>query len=68
METRKELDSKIRKLKLELVNNLDSNFKPIDLDKDEKLEKELSLLYKERSKLQSKKIDSLSTMYLNFYA
>lgn len=68
METRKELDSKIRKLKLELVNNLDSNFKPIDLYKDEKLEKELSSLYKERSKLQSKKIDSLSTMYLNLYA
>ena len=68
METRKELDSKIRKLKLELVNNLDSTFKPIDLDKDEQLEKELSSLYKERSKLQSKKIDSLSTMYLNLYS
>lgn len=68
METRKELDSKIRKLKLELVNNLDSNFKPIDLNKDEQLEKELSSLYKERSKIQSKKIDSLSTMYLNLYA
>ena len=68
METRKELDSKIRKLKLELINNLDSNFKPLDLDKDEKLEKELSLLYKERAKIQSKKIDSISTMYLNLYA
>ena len=67
METRKELNSKIRKLKLELVNNLDSTFKPVDLDKDEQLEKELSSLYKERSKLQSKKIDSLSTMYLNLY-
>lgn len=68
METRKELDSKIRKLKLELISNLDSNFKPLDLDKDKKLEKELSLLYKERVKIQSKKIDSLSTMYLNLYA
>lgn len=67
METIKELDSKIRKLKLELVNNLDATFKPVDLVKDAQLEKELSSLYKERSKLQSKKIDSLSTMYLNLY-
>ena len=67
METRKELDSKIRKLKLELINNLDSNFKPLDLDKDEKLEKELSKLYKERSKVQKAKIDTLGNMYLKAY-
>ena len=64
---RKELDSKIRKLKLSLVNNLDNEFKPINIELDEKLEKELSQLYKERSKLQSNKIDTLSDMYLRSY-
>lgn len=65
--TRKELDSKIRKIKLALVNNLDNEFKPINIELDEKLEKELSQLYKERSKLQSSKIYTLSDMYLRLY-
>lgn len=40
----------------------------MNLKKDAQLEKQLSLLYKERAKLQSSKIDTLSNMYLNLYA
>lgn len=64
---RKELDSKIRKLKLSLIDNLDNEFKPINIELDENLEKELSQLYKQRSKLQNSKIDTLSNMYLRLY-
>ena len=62
------LNKKIRMLKSELIDNLNSDLQPIDLKKDAQLEKQLSLLYKERAKLQSSKIDSLSNMYLNLYA
>lgn len=63
----RELDSKIRKLKIALIDNLDCEFKPIDIELDDNLEKELSKLYKERSKLQGFKIDTLSDMYLRVY-
>ena len=62
------LNKKIRMLKSELIDNLDSDLRPIDLNKDAQIEKELSLLYKERVKLQSNKIDTLSNMYLKLYA
>lgn len=61
------LDSNIRKLKLKLIENLDESFNPIDVALDEHLEKEISKLYKERSKLQKTKIDTLSNMYLKAY-
>lgn len=64
---RQEIDSKIRKLKLDLINNLDDKFNPIDEDLDGHLEKELSALYKERSKSQVIQMDSLSKMYLYTY-
>lgn len=44
----KELDSKIRKLKLSLIDNIDNEFKPINIELDDELEKELSQLYKQR--------------------
>ena len=61
------LDSKIRKLKLELMENLDSDFKPKNIELDERLEKEIAKLYKERSKFQKTKIDTLGNMYLKSY-
>ena len=54
------LDSKIRKLKLELMENLDNDFKPKNIELDEHLEKE-------RSKVQKTKIDTLGNMYLKAY-
>lgn len=61
------LDVKIRKLKLELMENLNNSFNPKNVELDEHLEKELSKLYKERSKLQKTKIDTLGNMYLKAY-
>ena len=61
------LDSNIRRLKLEMVENLDSSFNPKNIELDECLEKELSKLYKERSKVQKTKIDTLGNMYLRVY-
>lgn len=63
----KELDSRIRKLKIALVDNLDCEFNPINIELDASIEKELSKLYKERSKIQGIKIDTLSDMYLRVY-
>jgi len=62
------LNSKIRKLKLQIVDNLDDQFNPLNIELDGKLENELALLCKERSKFQKVKIDTLSNMYLRTYA
>lgn len=58
----------IRQIKQQIIDNLDDEFNPIDLELDEILESKLSELYKQRKQQQSAKIDSLSDMYLRLYA
>lgn len=64
----KDLNTQIRKVKQQLVDNLDSSFNPIDVTLDSQLEIELEDLYKQRKRLQTTKIDTLSDMYLRVYA
>ena len=64
----KELNAMIRQVKQQIIDNLDDEFNPIDLQLDQMLESELCALYKQRKQNQSAKIDSLSNMYLRLYA
>ena len=64
----KELNAMIRQVKQQIIDNLDDDFNPIDLQLDEMLESELCALYMQRKQKQSAKIDSLSNMYLRLYA
>ena len=64
----KSLNTMIRQIKQQIVDNLDDEFNPIDLQLDQRLESELCTLYKQRKQEQSNKIDSLSNMYLRLYA
>ena len=63
-----ELNSKIRKVKLAMMNNLTQDFTPINAVLDEYLENELKVLYSVRKNMQQHKIDTLSDMYLRLYA
>lgn len=67
-ENMKSLNATIRQVKQQIVDNLDDDFNPIDLQLDRMLESELCTLYKQRKQNQSTKIDSLSNMYLRLYA
>jgi hypothetical protein len=62
------LNAMIRQIKQQIIDNLDDEFYPINLELDTKLESKLYELYKQRKHEQSKKIDSLSNMYLRLYA
>lgn len=62
------LNAMIRQIKQQIVDNLDDEFNPIDLQLDEMLESELCALYQQRKQDQSNNIDSLSNMYLRLYA
>ena len=64
----KSLNAMIRQIKQQIIDNLDDEFNPIDLQLDKMLESELCALYKQRKQDQSTKIDSLSNMYLRLYA
>ena len=64
----KSLNAMIRQIKQQIVDNLDDDFDPIDLQLDQRLESELYALYMQRKQEQSNKIDSLSNMYLRLYA
>jgi hypothetical protein len=64
----KNLNAMIRQTKQQIIDNLDDDFYPISLELDTKLESKLYELYKQREHEQSKKIDSLSNMYLRLYA
>ena len=64
----KNLNAMIRQIKQQLIDNLDDEFYPIDLQLDQRLESELCALYKQRKQKQTTKIDSLSNMYLRLYA
>ena len=64
----KSLNAMIRQVKQQIIDNLDDEFNPIDLQLDEMLESKLCALYKQREQEQSAKIDSLSNMYLRLYA
>lgn len=64
----KDLNNQIRQVKQQLMDNLDSDFNPIDVTLDSKLEIELEQLYKQRKQLQTTKIDTLSDMYLRVFA
>ena len=64
----KNLNTVIRQIKQQIVDNLDDEFNPIDSQLDEMLESKLYVLYKQRKQKQSAKIDSLSNMYLRLYA
>ena len=64
----KSLNTTIRQIKQQIIDNLDDGFNPIDLQLDEMLESELCALYKQRKQNQSCQIDSLSNMYLRVYA
>ena len=63
-----ELNSKIRKVKLAMMDNLTQDFTPINAVLDEYLENELKALYSVRKNMQRHKIDTLSDMYLRLYA
>ena len=58
----------IRQIKQQIIDNLDGDFNPIDIQLDQILESKLCALYKQRKQKQSAKIDSLSNMYLRIYA
>ena len=58
----------IRQIKQQIIDNLDDEFNPIDLQLDKMLESKLCALYKQRKQEQYTKIDSLSNMYLRLYA
>ena len=64
----KSLNAMIRQIKQQIIDNLDGEFNPIDLQLDQMLESKLCALYKQRKQNQSTKIDSLSNMYLRLYA
>ena len=64
----KNLNAMIRQIKQQIIDNLDDNFHPINLEIDQRLESELCALYKQRKQKQTTKIDSLSNMYLRLYA
>lgn len=64
----KSLNATIRQVKQQIIDNLDDEFNPIDLQLDQILESKLYALYKQRKQKQSNKIDSLSNMYLRLYA
>jgi ribonuclease HIII len=64
----KNLNAMIRQTKQQIIDNLDDNFHPINLEIDTILESKLYDLYKQREQKQIKKIDSLSNMYLRLYA
>ena len=64
----KSLNATIRQVKQQIIDNLDDEFNPIDLQLDQMLESKLCALYKQRKQEQSVKIDSLSNMYLRLYA
>ena len=64
----KSLNAMIRQVKQQIIDNLDDDFNPIDLQLDQMLESKLFALYKQRKQKQSAKIDSLSNMYLRLYA
>ena len=64
----KSLNAMIRQIKQQIIDNLDDEFNPIDLQLDQMLESELYALYKHRKQEQSAKIDSLGNMYLRLYA
>lgn len=62
----KSLNTMIRQIKQQIVDNLDDNFHLIVYQLDEMLESELCALYKQRKQNQSTKIDSLSNMHEKF--
>ena len=64
----KYLNAMIRQIKQQIIDNLDDEFNPIDLQLDQTLESKLCALYEQRKQNQSTKIDSLSNMYLRLYA
>ena len=64
----KELNAMIRQIKQQIVDNLDDDFNPINLQLDQILESQLYALYEQRKQKQSTKIDSLGNMYLRVYA
>ena len=64
----KELNAMIRQIKQQIVDNLDDDFNPINLQLDQILESQLYALYEQRKQKQSTKIDSLGNMYLRLYA
>lgn len=68
MNNLKDIDSKIRKIRQAIVNNLNDDFTAIDVNIDEKLSNQLDELLKLRKSLQLNKIDTLSDMYLKLYA
>lgn len=68
MNNLKDIDSKIRKIRQAIVNNLNDDFTVIDADIDEDLSNQLDDLLKLRKSLQLNKIDTLSNMYLKLYA
>ena len=64
----KSLNAMIRQIKQQIIDNLDDEFNPIDLQLDQMLESKLYALYEQRKQKQSAKIDSLGNMYLKLYA
>ena len=63
-----DLNAMVRQVKLQIIDNLDDDFNPIDFQLDQMLESKLCALYEQRKQKQSTKIDSLSNMYLRIYA
>ena len=64
----KNLNVKIRQVKQQIIDNLDNEFNPIDLELDAMLESKLYELYNQRKQMQVKQINTLSDMYLRIYA
>lgn len=63
----KDLNAMIRQIKQQMVDNLDDDFNPINVQLDQMLESKLYALYEKRKQKQTTKIDSLSNMYLRLY-
>lgn len=63
----KNLNAMIRQIKQQIIDNLDAEFNPINLQLDQTLESKLCALYEKRKQNQTTKIDSLSNMYLRLY-
>ncbi|MEN9439196.1 MAG: hypothetical protein RL613_672 [Fusobacteriota bacterium] len=63
-----DLNAMIRQVKQQIIDNLDCEFNPINLQLDQTLESKLFALYEKRKQKQTTKIDSLSNMYLRLYA
>lgn len=58
----------VRQLRLQIIDNLDKSFKPIDAQLDDELGKQLTLAIQKKIKLTPQARDTRSDMYLHAYA